>query len=103
VVPSVVVPAAVVEMLRRELEASRSVSEHLSFLRKLAEEPAPAGLRESLLAHIGEEEAEHQAHLGRLIPALEALAASLDAPLDAPVSAGFTVGALHEKRPWHVG
>jgi hypothetical protein len=95
-----VVPvAAVIEMLRRELEASRSVSEHLSFLRKLAEEPAPAGLRESLLAHIGEEEAEHQAHLGRLIPALESLAAALDAP----TSAGFTVGALHEKRPWHVG
>jgi len=90
---------ALAEMLRRELEASRSVSDHLSFLRQLAQEPASATLRESLLTHIGEEEAEHQAHLARLLPALEEWITALGAG----GAAGFTVGGLVDKRPWHTG
>lgn len=108
--------AALAEMLRRELEASKSVSEHLGFLKALAQEPASAILKNSLIEHIGEEEAEHQAHLARLLPALEAYVTNLTpaslstpaapsaamAPL-APPAPAFTVGSLTSKRPWHVG
>ncbi len=101
--------AGLVEMLRRELEASKSVSEHLSFLRQLAQEPASSTLKESLIAHIGEEEAEHQAHLARLLPALESYVQKLDSAPRSPAASaantgsGFTVGGLTDKRPWHVG
>lgn len=103
-------PAGLVEMLRRELDASKSVSEHLSFLRQLAQDPASTPLKESLIAHIGDEEAEHQAHLARLLPAIEAYVSKLSgaksatAPAAAPSNgSGFTVGGLTDKRPWFVG
>ena len=111
-------PSALAEMLRRELEASKSVSEHLGFLKALAQEPASVALKTSLIEHIGEEEAEHQAHLARLLPALEAyvskltpgdpIAAALAAAPASPAAAAppapaFTVGGLTSKRPWHVG
>ena len=115
-----IMPSALAEMLRRELEASKSVSEHLGFLKALAQEPASAALKMSLIEHIGEEEAEHQAHLSRLLPALEAYvgkltprdpiapsapaaAAAPGSPAATPPTPAFTVGGLTQKRPWHVG
>ena len=97
--------AVVAEMLKRELEASKSVSDHLAFLRQLAQETqVSSALRDSLLVHIGEEEGEHQAHLGRLLPALEGLVARLEsakAGSPAPSSSpSLTVGDLSAKRPW---
>lgn len=108
---------AVVEMLRREMDASRSVSDHLQFLNRLASgEPVSPGLREHLLTHIGAEEAEHQAHLARLLPVIESLQATLgggagaaeppaaavpaSAP-PAPGTTGLTVGSLIDRRPWY--
>ena len=65
----------------------------------------PPPLREHLVAHIDEEESEHQAHLVRLLPALESFVAGLDsAPArTAPApSQGLTVGSLVDKKPWYV-
>jgi hypothetical protein len=107
-------------MLMRERDASRSVAAHLSFLRRLAaNEPMSEGLREHLMTHIGEEETEHQAHLARLLPALEQLEQHLGAPrptkpaatetTEAPSSESsvtvnvLTVGSLVDKRPWFTG
>jgi hypothetical protein len=97
-------------MLKRELEASKSVTTHLRFLRSLAEGSAASpALRDELVAHIAEEEGEHQAHLARLVPALESLASTLEgggsAPPVPPASlappGGLTVGSLVGERPWY--
>jgi hypothetical protein len=111
-------------MLLREADASKSVSDHLQFLERVAAgEPMSDAMRQHLVAHIREEETEHQQHLARLIPALEGLVGRLGGPApqatkpeakpgtakpDAagkqagPVSGGLTVGSLTSKRPWHV-
>ena len=118
-------PLAVVEMLRRELDASKSVTDHLRFLgRVAADEPMTDTMRAHLVQHIAEEEQEHQEHLARLIPAIEALAAQLGSsprseesaeskpskesdeparstkPAPSPTK-GFTVGSLIGQRPWY--
>jgi hypothetical protein len=99
--------AALIEMLKREHDASKSVSEHLSFLKQLAQEPESSALRQSLIAHIGDEEAEHQAHLARLLPAIEdferRFTNATPARTEASVEDRFTVGNLTAKRPWHAG
>jgi hypothetical protein len=95
---------SLVEMLRRELEASKSVTDHLQFLRNVAAgETMSEPLRQHLVAHIDEEESEHQAHLVRLLPALESFVANLDQPGAKPedASPGLTVGNLVDKKPWY--
>jgi len=110
--PAVPIEAgALVEMLRRELEASKSVTDHIQFLKGLAAgEPMTEATRAHLVAHIGEEEAEHQAHLARLLPALEGFAARLEGtapaasrPFAPAPSSALTVGDLSSRRPWFVG
>ncbi len=114
--------AAIVEMLRREMDASKSVSDHVQFLRQVAADGSLTGeLRDHLVSHIGEEEQEHQDHLARLLPALEQLTARLAAQGDAKKNKAkaaiapqataapavpesqLTLGSLVGKRPWHVG